>query len=134
MASGVDPVVGVAQALSVLVGATVASAIAPHLVVFISGIAGGILSLMSWRETNFFQGAAYVIGMGLFAWLFAGSTAEMLSLWIKVDDMRLVSPAALAIGWIGHRWPRIGRWLGELAKDFVEFRFRQQTRTGGNDE
>lgn len=120
MANSVDPVVGIAQILSVFIPAATAAAIAPHLVVAIAGVAGGILGLMSWRQCTTWEGARYVIGMGALAWLMAGSAAEVLSVWVVMDDKRLVTPAALMIGWVGHRWPAVGKWLGRLIKAAAE--------------
>lgn len=128
MSNSVDPVVGVAQVLSVFIGASTAAAIAPHLVVLIAGIAGGVLGLMSWRQCSTFEALRYVVGMGALAWLFAGSAAEIASaVWTSVDDKRLISPAALAIGWIGHRWPAVGRWAGRLAKASAEAALRSKS-------
>lgn len=117
MSGSADPIAGVAQVLSVFVGASLAAAIAPHLVVVIAGMAGGVLGLMSWRKCSPWEGVGYVVGMGALAWLLAGFGAELaVSVWTKLDDKRILSPVALSIGWIGHRWPSVGRWAGSLLK------------------
>lgn len=124
MANSVDPVAGVAQVLSVFISASAAAAIAPHLVVVIAGLAGGILGLMSWRQCTAYEGARYVLGMAALAWLMAGSLAELAAVvWVSVDDKRMVTPAALGIGWVGHRWPSVGRWVGRLLKASIEAAF-----------
>ena len=121
MAGTVDPVVGVAQALSVFISASAAAMIAPHLVVVIAGIAGGIMGLMSWRQCSVAEGIGYVMGMAALAWLMAGTAAEFAAVvWVSVDDKRIVTPAALGIGWVGHRWPAVGRWFGRLLKASAE--------------
>lgn len=121
MANSADPIVGVAQVLSVFVGAATAAVIAPHAVVFIAGAAGGVFGLMSWRQCSVFEGIGYVVGMGLLAWLLAGSMAEAAAqLWPFLDDRRGLAPAALGIGWIGHRWPSVGAWLGRLLRRWAE--------------
>lgn len=121
MANAVDPVVGVAQALSIVIGTAAAAALAPHLVVLVSGLAGGIIGLMSWRKCSIWMGALYVIGMGCMAWLFAGSLSELLaSFWPVFADRRFLSPIALVIGVIGHRWPSVGRWALGLGRTLIE--------------
>lgn len=127
MANSADPVVGLAQFLSVFVGATTAAAIAPHLVVVIAGMSGGVLGLMSYQRCTLVEGARYVLGMGALAWLLAGSAAEVAAATWALDDKRLLAPVALGIGWIGHRWPKVGFWLGRLLKASVE----QALRTKG---
>ena len=128
MASGVDPVAGLAQVLAVFVGASTAAIIAPHLVVVIAGAAGGVLGLMSWRNCSAWEGLRYVIGMCALAWLFAGSAAEFATAYVSIEDKRLVSPAALAIGWVGHRWPAVGKWFGRLAQTLIETAMRGQSK------
>jgi hypothetical protein len=121
MANSADPIAGVAQVLSVFVGAATATVVAPHLVVFIAGAAGGVFGLMSWRQCTVFEGLGYVAGMGLLAWLLAGSLAEAAgALWPFIGDRRGLAPVALAVGWVGHRWPDVGRWLGRLFKRWAE--------------
>lgn len=121
MANGADPIAGVAQVLSVFVGAATAAALAPHLVVLIAGMAGGVFGLMSWRQCSAWEGAAYVASMGGVAWLMTGSAAELLGLlWPVIGDRRGLAPIALCIGWVGHRWPDVGRWAGRLAKRWAE--------------
>jgi hypothetical protein len=121
MASSADPIAGVAQVLSVFIGAATAAVVAPHLVVFIAGAAGGVFGLMSWRQCTVFEGLGYVAGMGLLAWLLAGSLAEAAgALWPFIGDRRGLAPVALAVGWVGHRWPDVGRWLGRLFKRWAE--------------
>ena len=121
MANSADPIAGVAQVLSVFVGAATATVVAPHLVVFIAGAAGGVFGLMSWRQCSVFEGLGYVAGMGLLAWLLAGSIAEAAStLWPFLADHRSLAPVALGVGWVGHRWPDVGRWMGRLFKRWAE--------------
>ena len=120
MANSADPIAGVAQVLSVFVGATTAAAIAPHLVVVIAGMAGGVLGLMSYRRCSLSEGARYVLGMGSLAWLLAGSASELAAIWTSLDDKRMLTPAALGIGWVGHRWPAVGKWIGRLVKASAE--------------
>lgn len=121
MANSADPIAGVAQVLSVFVGAATAAVVAPHLVVFIAGCAGGVFGLMSWRQCTVREGLGYVAGMGLLAWLLAGFAAELVGMmWPLLADHRGLAPVALAIGWIGHRWPAVGRWLGLLARRWAE--------------
>lgn len=120
MSSGVDPVIGVAQVLAVFVGSATAAIIAPHLVVVIAGGAGGVLGLMSWRACSAWEGLRYVVGMGGLAWLFAGSAAEAATIYTHIEDKRLIAPVALTIGWIGHRWPAVGAWVGRMTRSAVE--------------
>jgi hypothetical protein len=125
MSNSADPVVGIAQVLSVFVGAGTAAAVAPHLVVLIAGLAGGVLGLMSWRQCSTREAVLYVLGMGALAWLMAGTAAELAGmLWARLDDKRLLTPAALSIGWVGHRWPAVGRWAGRLIKGSAEAALR----------
>ncbi len=125
MANSADPIAGVAQVLSVFIGAATAAVVAPHLVVFIAGAAGGVFGLMSWRQCTVFEGLAYVAGMGLLAWLLAGSLADAASaLWPWLSDRRGLAPVALGVGWVGHRWPDVGRWVGRLFKRWAEAAIR----------
>lgn len=128
MANSADPIAGVAQVLSVFVGAATAAVVAPHLVVFIAGAAGGVFGLMSWRQCTVFEGLGYVTGMGLLAWLLAGSLADAASaLWPWLSDRRGLAPVALGVGWVGHRWPDVGRWVGRLFKRWAEAAIRGES-------
>lgn len=128
MANGADPIVGVAQVLSVFVGAATAAVIAPHAVVFIAGAAGGVFGLMSWRQCSAWEGLGYVIGMGCLAWLLTGSVAEGVALMVPAaGDTRHLAPIALAVGWVGHRWPAVGRWIGSLARRWAEAAITNRT-------
>lgn len=121
MSGTVDPIAGLAQVLSVFVGAAVAAALAPHLVVLIAGMAGGVLGLMAWRKCTALEGMAYVLASGLGAWLFAGNLSELLtSLWPWLSDKRIISPVALGIGWVGHRWPQVGKWFAGMLRASAE--------------
>ncbi len=121
MANSADPIAGVAQVLSVFIGAATAAVIAPHLVVFIAGAAGGVFGLMSWRQCSVWEGLGYVTGMGMLAWLLAGGVAEAVAvLWPVLDDRRGLAPVALCIGWVGHRWPSVGQWMARLARRWAE--------------
>lgn len=121
MASGADPIVGIEKVLGVFITAGAASALAPHLVVIIGGMAGGVLGLMSYRQATIGEGSRYVLGMGVMAWLLAGSMAEIAAVqWPTLDDKRLLAPVALGIGWVGHRWPAVGRWIGRMVRTAVE--------------
>jgi len=121
MPSGADPILGAEKILSVFITAGAAAALAPHLVVIISGMAGGVLGLMSYKQTSVRDGAIYVLGMGVLAWLLAGTAAEIAaSHWHTLDDKRLLTPVALGIGWVGHRWPVVGRWAARMARMAVE--------------
>lgn len=128
MANGADPIAGMAQVLSVFVGAATAAVIAPHAVVFIAGAAGGVFGLMSWRQCSAWEGMGYVGGMGLLAWLLTGSLAEAAGIvWPFLADHRGLAPIALAVGWVGHRWPSVGRWLGQLARRWAEAAITNRT-------
>jgi hypothetical protein len=121
MANGADPIAGVAQILSVFVSAATAAILAPHLVVLIAGMTGGVFGLMSWRRCTTLEGLAYVMSMGGTAWLMTGSAAELVGLlWPVIGDRRGLAPIALGIGWVGHRWPDVGRWAARLAKRWAE--------------
>ncbi len=121
MSNGADPIAGIAQILSVFVGAATAAVIAPHAVVLIAGTAGGVFGLMSWRQCTAWEGFAYVAGMGTLAWLMTGSLAELVGLvWPVVGDRRSLAPIALYVGWVGHRWPSVGRWITRLGRRWLE--------------
>lgn len=127
MSNDADPIVGVAQALSVFVGAATAAAIAPHAVVMIAGSTGAVFGLMGWRQCSVWEGLGYVFGMAGVAWLMTGSLAELAgAMWPMFGDRRGLAPIALGIGWIGHRWPDVGRWLARLAKRWAEAAIRNE--------
>ena len=121
MAGEVEPVIALGQALSVVIGTAAATALAPHLVVLISGLAGGIIGLMSWRKCSIGMGAVYVLGMGTMAWLFTDSVSALLaSFWPASEDRRFLGSIALLIGAVGHRWHGVGRWAFGLGRELIE--------------
>jgi len=100
------------------------------LVVLIAGMAGGVFGLMSWRPCTAWEGMAYVASMGCAAWLVTGTFAELVGLLSPlIGDRRGLAPIALTIGWIGHRWPAVLRWAGQLAKRWVEAAIHQDGKT-----
>jgi hypothetical protein len=121
MSGSVDPVVGVAQVLSVFVGAATAAAIAPHLVVLIAGMAGGVLGLMSWRKSAIWEGVVYVTLAGIGAWVFTGTAADFIYQYLpSTADKRLIAPLAFCIGFVGHRWTQVFRWATRIARSTAE--------------
>lgn len=127
MPGPVDPEVGIAQVLSLFVGSALAATLAPHLVVLIAGLAGGVIGLMSWRKCSIGMGALYVLGMGGMAWLFAGSLSELLAvLWPVFSDRRFLAPLSLLIGAIGHRWPGVARWALGLGRTLIESAIKRE--------
>lgn len=108
MAGSVDPEAGFAALLSVFVGTAAAAQWAPHLTVFFVGMAGGVLGVMSWRKCTRREAIAYVLAMGLFAWLLAQYAASVLgAVWKPAGGPNAILLCALCIGWVGHRWELI---------------------------
>lgn len=104
MSSGVNPVIAIAQGLSVFIGITIAEQMAPHLVVFIAAVTGSIIGLMSWRTCKFFEGVGYIALFTIVSWLFAGFATDLMNATVPLKINWPASIAAFSIAAIGHRW------------------------------
>lgn len=128
MDQNTDPTVLIAKLLSLLISASTAALLAPHLVLVIAGATGASVGLMGWRRCSIFEGLAYIVLFTAAAWLFAGSMAEVCAhLWSGLDDKRIVTPAAAGIGAVGHRWPSVANWFGGLFKAALEAAIKART-------
>ncbi len=118
MATGahLDPVAALAALLAPLVGAAAAAAWVPHLTVLFVGMAGGALGLMSWHACSRRVAVFYVLGMGVAGWLFAAFAVNVAgAVWPPIGKAPHADlAAALAIGWVGHRWEHLAR--GAIAR------------------
>jgi small basic protein len=118
-----SPITLVAKLLAIMLGVELADILAPHLVILVAGAAGSIIGVMDWRKSTRFDAWMYVVGFTLLAWLFAGSAAwGVAHLWGLENSRLLLAPCAVAIGWVGHRWPRVGEWAAGLLRSALERR------------
>lgn len=118
----IDPVIGLAKALALIVGASTAEWLAPQLGVFLAGVAGGGIGVMGWRKCSRVEACLYALFSGVFAWLFA----SMLAGWASVvfpslaQAENITHASALIIGGVGHRWPAVAKWVGSTIRAAVE--------------
>ena len=118
-----DPISSVAAVLAIFVGAAIANAIAPHLVVFAGGVLGGYFGLMRWRNSTRVEAAVYIAMCVVGSWLFTGTVIAIgKGLGLEIEDRWLVAPAAAAIAAIGHQWLDIGRWAIGIVGRVIERR------------
>lgn len=127
MSGSTDTVAMVGKLLALFVGVAIAEVIAPHVVILAAGVIGAVFGLMSWRECTRAEAVGYVAAFAGLAWLFAGSAAQAAAdVWGMHDPTRLLAPTAASIGWVGHRWPAVGRWGGGLLRRLIERRVEGQ--------
>lgn len=123
-----DPAIIVAKILALFIGLELAQVIAPHLLVIVAGVLGGVFGLMEWRRCTWWEAIGYVLSMTAVAWLFAGTASATLAPYIGLDVQAVpVTLSAMAIAWIGHRWPSVGRWLLGIVRTLIE----QRAANGG---
>jgi hypothetical protein len=121
-----DPVVIVAKLLALVIGVELAQLLSPHLMILLAGMLGGTFGVMEWRTCSRWEAVGYVAAMTGVSWLFAGVVTVAVAAQFGVDITGIpVTGTALAIAWVGHRWPSVGRWAGGLARKFVEQRVNQ---------
>jgi hypothetical protein len=120
-----DPVIGLAKALTLLIGASAAEWVAPQLGVFLAGVAGGGIGVMGWRKCTRTEAMAYATASGLGGWLFASMLAGLsVALWPALAGVNnLPHGGALVIGGVGHRWPAVARWVGLKIRTVVDATF-----------
>ena len=118
-----DTVTVIAKVLAIWLGIEAARIVAPHLVILLAGMIGAVFALMSWRQSTRAEAFGYVAVFTLLAWLFAGNAAVLLATYWKLDSAEhLLSPVALGIAWIGHRWSDIGKRALLLLRKALETR------------
>lgn len=106
-----DPIALIAQILALFVGITLAEMVAPHIVVMLAGVVGGVFGLMAWRQCTRLEALSYVGLAAAGAWLFAGAASALLQNYTPLDNPTpLLAPCAAVIAWIGHRWPVVLVW------------------------
>lgn len=118
-----DPISSVAALLAIFVGAAIANAIAPHLVVFAGGFLGAYLGLMRWRDCTRTEAWGYMAAGVLGSWLFTGTLVVIAQKsGLEIEDKLLIAPAATVISFIGHQWADIGRWAVGVLGRMIERR------------
>lgn len=116
-----DPAVVIAQVLGIFIGVTLANALAPHVVIIAAGAVGSTFGLMGWRQCTRMEAFGYVLAFTAASWLFAGSAASLVADWWHISEpTKLFAPCAAGIGWIGHRWERVGEWAGGVLRSVIE--------------
>lgn len=118
-----DPISSVAAVLAIFVGAAIAQAVAPHLVVIAGGVLGGYFGLMRWRNCNRWEALGYITMCVVGSWLFTGTVVALArSAGVEIEDRWLVAPAAALISGIGHQWLDVGRWGADVIGRIIERR------------
>lgn len=127
-----DTLVLATKLLAVFVGVALAEVLAPHIVIVASGLIGATFGLMAWRQCTRVEAVGYVLAFTGLAWLFAGSAAQAAAdLWGLQEPAKLLAPSAAGIGWVGHRWPAVGRWGAGVLRRAIERRAGDDRREGG---
>lgn len=122
-----DPtVVFVAKLLALFIGVEMANILAPQLVIAVGAVAGAYFGLAEWRQSTRLEAFGYVLSFASLGWVLAGTTAALLAGWFHIDNAQfLLSPCAIGISWVGHRWPRVGEWIGGVIRTIVERKAQQ---------
>lgn len=122
-----DPaIVFLAKILALVVGVELANLLAPQLVILVGAIAGAYFGLANWRQSTRVEAIGYVLSFAALGWLLAGSVAASLAGWFHLENAQfLLSPCAIGIGWVGHRWPKVGEWIGGVIRTVIERKAQQ---------
>lgn len=122
-----DPtILFVAKLLALVIGVEMANLVAPQLVIGAGAVAGAYFGLADWRQSTRLEAFGYVMSFAAVGWLLAGTVANLAAMWLNIDNAQLlVSPCAIGIGWVGHRWPRVGLWLGGVLRAAIDRRSQQ---------
>lgn len=122
-----DPaIVFIGKLLALFVGVELANIIAPQLVIIVGAVAGASFGLADWRQCTRLEAFGYVLSFSSLAWLLAGSVSTSLGAWFQVENAQfLLSPCAIGIGWVGHRWPKVGAWAAGIARSIIERKAQQ---------
>lgn len=122
-----DPtIVFVSKLLALFIGVEMANILAPQFVIVVAGAGGATFGVMEWRQSTRVEAAWYVARFTLAAWLFAGILSNLAAwAWEMPHSQYLLSPIAWGIGWIGHRWPKVGAWAAGVIRTVIERRAQQ---------
>lgn len=122
-----DPtVIFVAKLLALLIGVEMANIIAPQLVIAAGALAGAYFGLADWRQSTRLEALGYIVSFAMLGWVLAGTAAAVVAAWLHIENTQfLLSPCAIGISWVGHRWPRVGGWIGGVIRTVVDRRSQQ---------
>lgn len=122
-----DPtVIFVAKLLALMIGVEMANVVAPQLVIAAGALAGAYFGLADWRQSSRLEAFGYVLSFAAVGWLLAGTLAAVMAAAFHIENTQLLmSPCAIGIGWVGHRWPKVGEWAGGVIRAVIERRSQQ---------
>lgn len=122
-----DVVTVAVVAIGALAGGEVARYAGPYLVIIIAALVGAVGALMRRPESTRLQALAFICMLTLLSVLLTGALSALavhsLELAGMPADARfLLVPISGGIAYIGHDWPGVAKWAGELLKKFISRR------------
>lgn len=119
-----DVVTVAVVAIAALAGGEVARYAGPYLVIIMAALVGAVGAEMRRPSRTRLQAVAFILLITLLSVLLTGALAAlgvtMLGHAGVVTDARyLLVPISGGIAYIGHDWPAVAAWAGQLAKKVI---------------
>jgi len=122
-----DVVTVAVVAIGALAGGEVARYAGPYLVIIIAALVGAVGALMRWRESTRLQALFFVLMLTSLSVLLTGALSALAvhaldQAGVQIDARYLLVPISGGIAYIGHDWPAVAGWAGDLIKKVISRR------------
>ncbi len=119
-----DVVTVAVVAIAALAGGEVARYAGPYLVIIMAALVGAVGAEMRRPSSTRLQAVAFILLITLMSVLLTGALAAlgvtMLGhAGVETDARYLLVPISGGIAYIGHDWPAVAAWAGQLAKKVI---------------
>lgn len=119
-----DAVTVAVVAVAALAGAETARYAGPYLVIIIAALVGAVGALMRRPSSTRLQAVGFVLLLTTLSVLLTGALSSLAAhafgqAGLPVDERFLLAPISGGIAYIGHDWPAVARWVGELIKKVI---------------
>lgn len=122
-----DVVTVAVVAIAAVAGGEVARYAGPYLVIIISALVGAVGAEMRRAGSTRLQAVAFILLLTTMSVLLTGALSALAArafghAGMPVDERFLLVPISGGIAYIGHDWPAVARWAGQLAKKVISRR------------
>lgn len=128
-----DPVSVSVLVASILFAPEVAQIVGPYVVILASSTIGASFALARRQRTSRGGAIWFFVQVNGIAVLLTASVAAIANAFYPIADERAwFSPIAIALGFIGDRWPAVMNWGGRKISQIVDLLIKMKSG-GGND-
>lgn len=119
-----DVVTVAVVAIGAMAGGEVARYAGPYLVIIVAALVGAVGAEMRRPGSTRMQALGFILLLTTMSVLLTGALAALAvhaldQAGVLIDSRFLLVPISGGIAYIGHDWPAVARWAGDLAKKVI---------------